>query len=365
MGTKVALRKQPRLPAIHLVQGALFAVVICAGVMLLIEACFHAATGQFAMATLNVAYATFIFWFYTGTALIEYPLSLRILSGMDAAHLSKMERGYTLGVRKWQALPIFRGSGYLRMLTNQSLLRLLLGDYEGAELPLTEVIAMARKRKYLNEKSSVNSAFGAVVLNNMACLQIRKDNLVEAEELATSALSLSRKGKTASAAAFPLVNLGWIRMKENRPAEAEELLKEADQLFEGKLPPGIMHKSVTYAHTNGQIMLANALYQQDKLDEANAVCDGVIAALAEDESRIAITSVILLTDLADRLMSRQDFARAEHLLEHAYELVRQFPVHPDSLPLLLSYTQLLCLTDRQSELEDLKSWVRPVLLKAP
>jgi tetratricopeptide (TPR) repeat protein len=246
-------------------------------------------------------------------------------------------------------------------LTNQSLVRLLQGDYEGAELPLAEVMAIIQTRKNLRD-----SPFAAIVWNNMACLQIRKDELGEAEELATKALEITtRHGKSANAAAFPLVNIGWIRMKQHRPAEAEVLLKDANELFEKKLPLFIVKRSVTYAHTNGQIMLADALYQQDKTDQANAVCDGIIAALAQDDSCIAITSVTLLINLADTLMSKKDFARAERLLEHTYSLVRQFPVHPDSQPLLLSYTQLLCLTDRQSELNDLKSWCRPVLLNAP
>jgi len=331
-----------------------------AGLVLFVQAIIDAALGQYAVALFNFSYACLIYWLYTGPAFIEFPLCLRILSSMDSAHFANMDRRYTLGVRLWRVLPIFKGSGYLRMLTNQSLVRLLQGDYDGAEAPIAEALSIISSRKSLR-----NSQFAAIVLNNMACLQLRKDELAEGEKLAMQALEIHRRGRSPGLCAFPLINLGWLRLKQHRPVEAEEYLREANKLFAGKLPMGILKPSVTYASTNGLIMLADALYQQDKTEEANKVCDGLIGSLAKDSSCMAITSVMLLTNLADTLMERNELSRAEKLLEYTYDLVRQFPVHPDSQPLLLSYTQLLSITDRKSELEDLKSWVRPVLLNPP
>ena len=69
-----------------------------------------------------------------------------------------------------------------------------------------------------------------------------------------------------------------------------------------------------------------------------------------------------MTRLTDELIARSEFKRAEPLLELAYSMAGQCPDHPNSLLVMGSYAQLLRLTDRQSELADLKSWIRPVLL---
>jgi tetratricopeptide (TPR) repeat protein len=260
---------------------------------------------------------------------------------------------------RWKTLPIHKGVGYIRMLANQSVVRLLQGEYDLAELSMLQALRYIENRKRWRQ-----SGLAALIYNNMAVLKMRNGELEEGEEYANKALSIYTRGKSPKLACLPYINIGWARLKQDKPQEAEECLRKALKDLEGRLPLYVMQSSITFAHSNTLILLADALYRQEKVTEADQLCDGIIKSLTADNSSIAITSVLVLTDLANTLIARKDFVRAEPLLEQTYALVRQFPTHPDCQPLLQSYAELLCLTHRESELPDLKNWVRPVLIEA-
>jgi hypothetical protein len=62
-------------------------------------------------------------------------------------------------------------------------------------------------------------------------------------------------------------------------------------------------------------------------------------------------------------MNQKLFDYAERLLNLGYTISQDTPFHPDAKQLLNYFEKLLLLTDRQSEVGDMRSWLRPVNIR--
>jgi hypothetical protein len=77
---------------------------------------------------------------------------------------------------------------------------------------------------------------------------------------------------------------------------------------------------------------------------------------------ITLLSLDVLTNLSDTLIEHNHLQSAEKLLDYSYAIASRHPDHCDGVKVLDSYTKLLTLTNRESEIADMKRWIRPVLI---
>lgn len=363
MGGQLTVKKNlSAIPMILRVHIVLYGYLLFATLQMLCLACVGLLSGDLYSFAFNGLISTFLLWYFAG-GIIETALCCYLATEIGRGNFGKIERAFSRALFVWKKLPLRKYDGYIRTLTNQALMRMVLGDYDKAEMLMKEALQLLDNHKRLQKTD-----LAAILTNNLASLLLRKGELVEGESYAQRSLLIyqSGKGRSPNASAFPKANLGWIRLQQNRLHEAEQYLTEALDLSKpGKLPMTILPLSGQYTRMNCLFNLAITLYKQDKTSEARAICEDLQRTLDEDRASVTVTALQSLSRLANVLIERKDFDRAEKLLEHSYFLAGRFPDHPDAMGVLQSYAELLALTDRQSEITDLKSWVRPVLLDAP
>ena len=361
-GQLIVKTRLPGIPMILRVHVVLYGYLLFATLQMLFLAGYSLLSGDLYSFAFNGLIGTFLLWYFGG-GVIETALCCYLAAQIGRGNFGKIERAFARALPVWKKSPLRKYDGYIRTLTNQALMRMLLGDYDKAEMLMKESLQLLDRHKRLQKTD-----LAAILTNNLASLLLRKGELEQGEAYATRSLAIYQngKGRSPNASAFPKANLGWIRLQQNRLDEAEQYLTEALKSSEpGKLPMTILPLSGQYTRMNCLFNLAITLYKLGKTSEAAAICEDLQKTLDEDRSSVTVTALQSLSRLAHVLIERQDFERAEKLLEHSYYLAGRFPDHPDAMGVLQAYSELLALTDRQSEIKDLKSWVRPVLLDAP
>jgi tetratricopeptide (TPR) repeat protein len=317
--------------------------------------------GSWIGALAALGYSFFCLWWLTGP-IIEMPVYFILSDRIVHGQYREIDRCFASALSIWELIPLPKSSSYLRLRANRALIRMWLGDYGSAELEMREIIAKLESKRFFNKSSTL---FG-LLLNNLSCIIIRGDgDLTEAEQLAKRALTICRSGwmKTSNTAAFPFVNLATVCFRQGRYAEAEEYLKQALPLCNpGKQPSTVLPVSGEFTRVNALLLLSLTLFKENKQAEALAVLTNVMQFIDADMKCITLLSLDVLTNLSDTLIEHNHLQSAEKLLDYSYAIASRHPDHCDGVKVLDSYTKLLTLTNRESEIADMKRWIRPVLI---
>jgi tetratricopeptide (TPR) repeat protein len=250
--------------------------------------------------------------------------------------------------------------------SNLGLLQLCLGEYENAESSFDQSAGFVKKTRWLKR------SFRAIVIyNNLAISQMRLNNYFDAEATARQALEIAESPRAQRwyrlFAAAPLTVLGAIHLRLGELESAVEEFQRALQICESSpTPRRFPNAKNQFAQCQLSIFLglAIATIRLGKDDESQQWCTRALSVMAANRSLVSTLTLENLTMLANEFMNKKLFSEAECLLDFAYMIGRNHPFHPDAKQLLNYYEKLLLLTDRQSDVNDMRSWVRHVEINA-
>ncbi len=237
-----------------------------------------------------------------------------------------------------------------------------MGDHETGEKELREVVHAVEANVFTRK-----SYFTAVLQNNLAYAILKNGGCLEdAEVAAHQAIALIHsKGALADSAIaiFPLTNLGVIYFLQGDFVRSEESLIEALSCSPpGKLTMEVFPSHTIFTRTNALLWLTATLFKQSKDEAALARVKEVLEIVSYDSDCVTLECLDSLSRVCNELAARNHFEEAEVLLEHGYAVAANNPDFGDNTALLESYETLLSLTDRASEIPDLRRWIRPVHL---
>lgn len=308
----------------------------------------------------GVSAALFAYWAWAfGASFVSIPLVMHLnikygqkkYGELDVAHSRALKMVMQLPCRKSVDVPV--------LMSNLALMRLCQGNYENAEQ------LFRKANEYIAKESRLNNTFAAAILtNNLGAACYRLGQLAEAEVHANKAIEIFELNKNRSwriGLALPHLLLGATHAKFGEFETAQEHLDRAKYITETeKLPAGTIFTSFAQSRNQLSLWLSYVHLMQDDLAEAEAECDDAIVRIASDPSGANTLTLEILLMLANEFMNIKQFERAEKLLDIAYSISAEWPFHPDAKQTLNYYEKLLLLTDRQSEVADMRNWLRHV-----
>lgn len=276
--------------------------------------------------------------------------------------LAEAEQQLSRGLSIVRAFHLHKDWSYLTAVSNLAVVKLATGQFAEAELMYCELMdGIAKtKNKRIREHLMV-----AVYLNNLSYAHLRQDELEEAEENALKAKDIwaKSKGVEQSGLAFPLLNLAEIDYKRDNLPGAEKKLDQALALIHGPHRPAlILERSYVALGVHARVLKSLICLKSDRKTEADKMIDEVIMAVRAGLRPPSGFNLSVIATICETYMALGDMARAEALMEQAYDTARAFPSHPHAPLLLTCYEDILRKTERGDEVEDMKSWVRPVML---
>ncbi len=274
---------------------------------------------------------------------------------LDVAHSRALKLLTQLPFRKTLDVPV--------MMSNLALMRLCQGNYESAEDLFRQAHTYLSKDKYLKD-----SFAAAILLNNLGCACMRIGNLVEAELNAQRALEILELPKNKSqkvVTALPYSVIGTVHAKLGELDTAEENLTKALEVYSREIvPAGTITTSLTQGKMQTFLWLSFVYVKQGSIARAETHCDTALSIIADDPMVMNTLTIEVLNILANEFINAKQFDRGERLLELAYSLCAESPYHPDARQTLNYFEKLLLLTDRQSEVPDMRGWLRPMEARA-
>jgi tetratricopeptide (TPR) repeat protein len=304
----------------------------------------------------NLLLVGLVFWAFTGVV-FETFLVFRLIVLMRKHNYFAAERLYVTLIKIWRALPVRKGGRLGLAYSNLGLTRLLQGKFDAAELPLRESLLWLERDRRLRNHYSV-----AIAINNLAVVLVNAGELEEAEKLAKRALAIHQdKTKSTSGAAFPLITLAAIYLRQERQELAQQHLEKAQFLLDyNKKPFLILDDSIEYARVACSLNFALLRCGQGRIAEAREHCEELLDARRSQCLRSS--SLETIAKVAKLLVENNEPDLAERLLERGYEIGSGHPDHQHTTALLDTYADLLTSTGRTNEISDLRRWIRPLML---
>jgi tetratricopeptide (TPR) repeat protein len=297
----------------------------------------------------------------TGSCYVTLPVSayFQLKYRSDPNYLA-LERLHRQAARLLRALP-FRKTRHLETtLSNLGVLRLCQGDYEGAEKLFAESINSLEKSRLRNKSTSM-----IILYSNLGVTYLRQGKYVEAELQAAKALEIAESPGIAKRypimQAPPLAVHAAARLHLGETESAVDCYKQALTLYESSaLPP--YHSAIAYKQGLAfcNLGLALATIKLGQQQESLQALDKAWKMAVDDPGIMSTLALNTLNLLANEYINNKLFDQAEELLQLAYSVGFAHPFHPESKKVLSYYEKLLLLTDRQSEVHDMRQWLRPV-----
>jgi len=300
----------------------------------------------------------FLAWLYT-TPLVTNLLYIPMHNHLYDRDHGRVEAAFSRAIGILKRLPVYKGPYIPGLLSNLGVARLKQGHYESAESLFRDALQQAQMfHKHRGGKGWIPSL--AVLHNNLAVSCVRQNNHVEAELIVERGIELVTKANNTRFESYlaPLYLVtGVIRSDLGELAEAEEpILKAIDFGQRPSKPWGMAPYSKTFdLQCNLQLALLYA--RRGDFAKADPICDHI---LGQHLAPFSTLSLRPLNSLAGEYLDQEAYSRSERLLEIAYAIARDCPFHPDSKKTLLCFEKHLKLTDRQGEIADMRSWLRPV-----
>jgi tetratricopeptide (TPR) repeat protein len=352
------LGRQQQTLKFNLFYAVLLGLIASVFVMFGASAVLSAMSGQWLYFGLSTALLIYSVW-ALGASFISIPLVMHLnkkygekkYGELDVAHSRALKLVTRLPCRKTVDLPV--------LMSNLALMRLCQGNYESAEQ------LFRKATEYIAAEPRLNSTFAAGILeHNLGSACMRLGNLAEAEVHANKSIEifeLSKNRRWRIGLGLPNLLLGALHAKFGEYDVAEEHLETARHISETeKLPAGTIFTSFAQSKNQMFLWLSYVEIKQEKVAEAEASCDAAVELIAKDPSGANTLTLEILLMLANEFMNIKQFERAERLLEIAYAIGSDWPYHPDAKQVLNYFEKLLLLTDRQSEVADMRNWLRHV-----
>ena len=301
---------------------------------------------------------------YFGSSYISLPLALyfheKYRSERNYAQLDLVHRR---ALKVLSKLPVRRTRAVAISTSNLGLLRLCQGYYDSAETIFAQAADYVKKDRVLSK-----TVTAVIVYNNLAIAKTRAKNYFAADEIAHQALAIAESPKIRkrypifSCAPHAALAAILMRLNEFEAALAEYTL--AMDICENSpvpigYPTGPFDQFKTHIYLGLAIVTIKLGRRSESVEWYKRFCE-----MAESDHTLLNTlSLENMSTLANDYMNVELFDMAENLLGHGYAISQAMPFHPDARQLLNYFEKLLLLTERQSEVSDMRSWLRPVHLR--
>ena len=257
------------------------------------------------------------------------------------------------------ALRIQKSISIASLLVRLGQARLYQGFFDSAEGLFKESVEIAER---------IHGRQGSIIVAmyrlNLSSAYSWQKKYLESEFETERALEMLQRFDTPLSKdyqAYCNLSLGISRVWLEDLNGAEPYLKSALDKFEQTKPSYALPLiSISQAKISCCLYLALLNLRQEKMEKLYEYINKFLELTEGDSSIIAVTHTRALNHLADEFTRRQDFTRAEDLLNMAYAIGSDRPFHPDSQETLATFETLLIATDRQAEVADMRSWLRPL-----
>lgn len=313
----------------------------------------------FAFSSIMLAWCVWAF----GCAYISLPMTMYLNQKYAQKRYRELDVAHSRAIQLVTQLPLRKTLDVPVMMSNLALMRLCQGNYESAEELFRQAHSYIQRDKYLKD-----SFAAAILLNNLGCACLRMGNLVEAELHAHKALEILALPKNKSqkvVTALPYSVIGTVHAKLGEFDTAEEHLTKSLEVYSREtVPAGTITTSLSQGKMQTFLWLSLVYLKQGNIARAQTHCDTAFSIIADDPMAMNTLTIEVLNLVANEFMNLKQFDRGERLLELAYSLCAESPNHPDARQTLNYFEKLLLLTDRQSEVADMRGWLRQVEVRA-
>jgi tetratricopeptide (TPR) repeat protein len=317
------------------------------------------ASGAVASATWCAMLLCLLTWMYV-TPLTTCCLYIYMYKHLHDRNYGLVETAFSRAIFVLNRLPVYKATYIPGLLSNLGLARLAQGHYESAESLFRDALSQAESFSRRSRSARWLPSL-CVLYNNLAVACIRLGNYVEADLLIDKGIKLleSNQNKRYQFYLAPLqlaasavrCELGELPAAEEHIQKALDILRRAGNSASRKL----------YLEFHCYLQQALIHARQGDFAKADPICDQI---LSQEMALFSTMSLKSLKLLAAEYINQKRFDRSEHLLELAYAIARDHPFHPDSKEILTCFEKQLQLTDRQLEVAEMRSWLRPVLTEA-
>lgn len=297
----------------------------------------------------------------------------------ERANFAQMDLVHRKALKALKKMPFSRHISVAVSISNLGILRLCQGDYEGAASLFSDAsdyLDQFRKHRKLTAGGLRLLWMDIILQNNLASAYIRSGKLIEAELIASRSLetaqeaSFQKKYKMLEAAPLSVIGAVHTRLALSDSAadarlalseSALEHFKKALEIFENEPVPKPFNAG-TFQQAKYHCCIGAAIVsiRLERKAESLAWYEKSVQLARRDLSQLNVLALEGLYILANEYMNNKIFDIAEELLDLAYKIAHDHPFHPDSKQVLNYYEKLLLLTNRQSEVQDMRSWLRPL-----
>lgn len=274
--------------------------------------------------------------------------------------LAVIDQVHRKAIRLLKHLPFRRTLSVSTCISNLGLLRLCQGEYDSSLSLFSEAAGYCEKDKRLAKSIPM-----VVLYNNLGTSFYRLDKLVEAENYALKALEIAELPAIVKRARIlagaPLALLATVKLRFGELDEAIEYYLKAMERYEtSPVPRSFSPNAFSQAITFCSAGMALCYIKMERKQESLDCFEKFMGFANEDPQQINAMALNALNLLANEYMDRKLFKQAETLLELAYTIGRNQPFHPDAKQTLNYFEKLLLVTERSSEIADMRSWIKPV-----
>jgi tetratricopeptide (TPR) repeat protein len=289
--------------------------------------------------------------------LISIPLNLHLNYYYGRGRYPQVALVHKRVLKLLERLPVYKGANLATIYSNIGVMQLAQGYTDSAETMFHRAAAVIEKSRRLK-----STAMALVIYHNLAAVYIRQKKFDVAQRYAGKAQEIADKLKRNKILkAMPLAVSAALKLRLDQLEEAQTDYLKGLKVLESERPtvaliPGSMLKALVHTHIGLAIIAA----KRNRLDESQRHFNQVLEYYDQASDSINTMAIESLNLLADEYTFQGSSAYAEKVLELAYCLGRDYPFHPDAQTTLRLYEHLLSSTGRQSEVADLRSWLRHV-----
>lgn len=295
--------------------------------------------------------------YYMSSGLIATPVTLTAPMKLLQKDYFGIESSHRKVLKLLQSLPVPKDATFAILYVNIALGQLQRGMSESAESNLMEAL------KYVNEKKKAHRAIATIAYCNLGCAFFRQMKIEKSIESYNHALhiveSMPRFYDAYKVVAY--TGLGSAYTRASNFSKAAEYFQNCLELTQKKCK-ALNKKTIPavkfHAHTG--LALCHARAGEQELSRQHY--GRMMECLAENINCGDANCGFVLSELANVYMDENDLHRAEGILHLAYNWCSKQPMHPESQLILDSLERYLRLTNRESEIADMRRWIHLVPL---
>jgi tetratricopeptide (TPR) repeat protein len=291
-------------------------------------------------------------------------LQLMILKSLKSLQFAKTKQQCLRAMAILSRWPLVRGTDMSFFEVGLGAVCMGRADYSQAESLFAS--AVERYRRYMTKhgaryKSRLTPNM-VVLLSHFSRACAAQGKHDQSELAANEALELARtirKKAYARIELFAVSALGYSHLRSGALEQAESEYNQVLQLY-AETPEIPTYGSTVFAPilTAATLGLAIIAIKQGKTEASLQHWTSCVERIMQASTPTSPTFLRGLNLLANEYMNNKLFAEAENVLDIAYSVALHHFDHPDAKETLNYFEKLLLLTGRQTDVGDMRAWLR-------